>query len=65
MEGAPVNVQSETEENKAFVNYYSSSELSGSTSDDNNEKDWEVDNFHSETYSEKPTWIDSGITVKA
>ena len=65
LEGAPVDVQSEADENEAFVNQYSSSELSIETSDDNNEDDWGVDDSDSEPHSEKPTWIDSGTTVKA
>lgn len=65
LEEALVDVQSEADENEAFVNQYSSSELSIKASDNNNEDDWEVDDSDSESHSERPTWIDSGITVKA
>ena len=65
LEGALVDVQSKADENEAFVNQYSSSELSIKTSDDNNEDDWGVDDSDSELHSERPTWIDSGTTVKA
>lgn len=39
LKGAPVDVQSEVDENEAFVNQYSSSELSIEISDDNNKDD--------------------------
>lgn len=61
LEGAPVDVQSEAEENEAFVNQYSSLELGVEMSDDN-EDDWGVDDSDSNPRSEKPTWIESGNT---